>query len=45
MESLSFEDKIAGNTVKLGPGDHQAADEIFISQVKDGIFRTVATLK
>lgn len=45
MESLDYEDQIAGNTVKMGPGDHQAAEEIFISQVQDGAWKTVATLK
>jgi branched-chain amino acid transport system substrate-binding protein len=45
MESLDYDDAIGGIHVKMGPGDHQGADEIFISQVKDGVFRTVATLK
>jgi branched-chain amino acid transport system substrate-binding protein len=45
MESLEYEDPIAGYNVKLGPGDHQAATEIFISQIKDGNWKTVATLR
>ncbi|MEQ8739440.1 MAG: ABC transporter substrate-binding protein [Hoeflea sp.] len=45
MESLEYEDKIAGNNVKMGPGDHLAAEEIYVSQVVDGAWKTVATLK
>ena len=44
MESLEYEDNISGTMVKMGPGDHLAAESIFISQVKDGAWKTVATL-
>lgn len=43
MESLSYEDKIAGNTVKMGSGDHVAADEIVISQIDGGSWKTLFT--
>jgi branched-chain amino acid transport system substrate-binding protein len=45
MESLAYDDKIMGNTVKMGPGDHLAADEIFISKIEGGSWKTVATVK
>jgi len=41
MESMSFEDKIAGTTVKMGPGDHVAADAVFISQIDGGSWKTL----
>lgn len=44
MESLEFEDKIAGTQVKMGPDDHVAADEVFISQIQGGSWKTLATL-
>lgn len=44
MESLEFEDKIAGNNVKMGPGDHLAADAIFISKIEGGSWKTVTEL-
>ncbi|MGB3501688.1 MAG: ABC transporter substrate-binding protein [Mesorhizobium sp.] len=36
MESLAYEDKINGVDVKYGPGDHQGADPVVISQIKGG---------
>lgn len=44
MESLEFVDKIAGNNVKMGPGDHLAADAIFISQIEGESWKTVVEL-
>lgn len=45
MESMNYEDKIAGNTVKMGAGDHQAAEEIFISKIEAGSWKTLAQAK
>ena len=45
MESLEMEDKIMGNKVKMGPGDHLAADAIFISQIQNGSWKTMATVE
>ncbi len=45
MESLEYEDKIMGNMVKMGPGDHVAADAIYISQVQGGSWKTLATIE
>ena len=45
MESLEYEDKIAGNNVKMGPGDHLAADAIYISQIEGGSWKTIATIE
>ncbi len=45
MESLEFEDKIAGNNVKLGSGDHLAADAVFISKIEGGSWKTLTELK
>lgn len=39
MESLNYEDKIAGNTVKMSPTNHVAADAIYISQVQGGSWK------
>jgi len=36
MESLNYDDPISGNTVDYSADDHQGADEIIISVVKDG---------
>ncbi len=41
METLEFEDKIAGNQVKMGADDHVAADEIFISRIVDGSWKVI----
>lgn len=45
MESLEYEDKIAGNMVKMGPGDHLAADAIYVSQIEGGSWKTIATIE
>lgn len=45
MESLDYDDKIAGNHVKMGAGDHLAAEEIYISQIEGGSWKTIATSK
>ncbi len=45
MESLDYEDKIMGNKAKMGPGDHLAADAIYISQIQDGSWKTIATIE
>jgi len=36
IESLNYEDAISGNTVDYSAEDHQGADEIIISVIKDG---------
>ncbi len=36
MESLNYEDVVSGNTVDYSATDHQGADEIIISVIKDG---------
>lgn len=36
MESLRYEDVISGNTVTYSATDHQGADEVVISVIKDG---------
>ncbi|QPH54308.1 ABC transporter substrate-binding protein [Pontivivens ytuae] len=36
METLNYDDAIAGNRMEMGPGDHAGATEIFISQIQDG---------
>ena len=45
MESLEYEDHIMGNHVKMGPGDHLAADAIYISKVEGGSWKTLATVE
>ncbi len=44
MESLDYEDKISGNHADFSATDHQGADEVIISVIKDGnwqeVFRT-----
>jgi branched-chain amino acid transport system substrate-binding protein len=45
MESLEYEDHILGNKVKLGPGDHLAADAIYISKVEGGSWKTLVTIE
>ncbi|MEM7216589.1 MAG: ABC transporter substrate-binding protein [Pseudomonadota bacterium] len=45
MESLEFDDKIAGNKAKLGPGDHLVADVVFISKIGGGSWKTLTELK
>lgn len=44
MESLEYDDDIMGNKVKMGPGDHVAAESIYISQVVNGAWKTLATI-
>ncbi|MEM8741457.1 MAG: ABC transporter substrate-binding protein [Pseudomonadota bacterium] len=44
METLDFADEIAGNAVKMGPGDHVAADEVFISVIDNGSWRLAGTV-
>ena len=41
MESLNYEDKISGNTVKMSADDHIAADEIFISKIEGGSWKLI----
>ncbi len=45
MELMDFDDKILGNHVKMGPGDHLGTDEIYISKIENGAWKTVATVK
>jgi len=45
MESLDYEDKIAGNKVKMGPGDHVASEDVYISQITGGSWKTLTELK
>lgn len=44
MEGLSFEDPLAGNSVDMGPEDHVAAEDIFVSEVQDGTWQLVKTI-
>jgi len=44
METLDYADAIAGNQMKMGPGDHAGAEEIFISQIQDGGWALVETV-
>lgn len=41
MESLDFDDPLAGNHVKMGEGDHVAAEDIFVSEVQNGTWQLV----
>ncbi|WP_316013925.1 ABC transporter substrate-binding protein [Roseobacter sp. HKCCA0434] len=43
METLDYEDQIAGNRMQMGPGDHSGAEEIFISRISDGGWELVGT--
>ncbi len=45
MESLEFEDKIAGNKVKMGPDDHVAADAVYVSTIENGSWKLIQTLE
>jgi len=45
MESLEYDDVLMGNKVKMGPGDHLAADTIYISQITGGSWKTMGTIK
>jgi branched-chain amino acid transport system substrate-binding protein len=42
MESLSFRDPVADIEVTYGPDDHQGADDVVISVVRDGVFEELA---
>ncbi len=44
METLNYDDVILGNHVKMGPGDHQGATEVFISQVQGASWKLLATI-
>ena len=41
LKTLDYEDQVNGNRVKLGPDDYVASDEIYISQIRDGLWRFV----
>lgn len=45
METLEYDDHIGGNKIKLGPGDHIAANAIYISRVEGGSWKTLATIE
>jgi len=45
MESLNFEDKVAGNTVTFSAEDHAGADEVFVSKIENGSWVLVDTIK
>lgn len=36
METLEFQDDLVGNYMTYGPDDHQGADSVYVSVVKDG---------
>lgn len=42
MESLNYEDVVSGNTVSYSAKDHQGADEVVISVIKDGNWIEIA---
>lgn len=42
MESLNYEDVVSGNTVTYSATDHQGADEVVISVIKDGNWVEIA---
>ena len=42
MESLNYEDVVSGNTVTYSATDHQGADEVVISVIKDGNWMEIA---
>ena len=44
MESLNYEDVISGNTVDYSAEDHQGADEIIISVIKDGNWQEISRI-
>ncbi|MDD9911077.1 MAG: ABC transporter substrate-binding protein [Ahrensia sp.] len=44
MESLNYEDVISGNTVDYSETDHQGADEIIISVIKDGNWQELSRI-
>ena len=42
MESLNYEDVVSGNSVTYSATDHQGADEVVISVIKDGNWMEIA---
>ena len=44
METMDYDDVILGNHVKMGPGDHQGATTVFISQVQGGSWKLLKTI-
>ena len=44
METMDYDDVILGNHVKMGPGDHQGATKVFISQVQGASWKLLTTL-
>ncbi|WP_375174656.1 ABC transporter substrate-binding protein [Pseudooceanicola sp.] len=44
MESLDYEDKIAGNHVDFSATDHEGADEVFVNRIENGSWVLVQTL-
>ena len=36
METLDFMDDLVGNHIDYGPDDHQGANSVYVSVVKDG---------
>lgn len=42
MESLKYDDVVSGNTVDYSATDHQGADEVVISVIKDGNWMEIA---
>ena len=42
IESLNYEDVVSGNTVNYSATDHQGADEVVISVIKDGNWMEIA---
>ena len=42
MESLNYEDVVSGNTVTYSATDHQGADEVVVSVIKDGNWVEIA---
>ncbi|MGR3321551.1 MAG: ABC transporter substrate-binding protein [Pseudooceanicola sp.] len=45
MESLDFEDPIAGNHVDFSADDHAGADEVFVSRIENGSWVLVQTIE
>lgn len=45
METLDYEDKILGTKVKMGPGDHQGVEEVYISQVQGGSWKLLEVVE
>ena len=45
MESLNYEDVVSGNTVDYSATDHQGADEVIISVIKDGNWQELSRIE